>query len=378
METESFVSLPLDLTIEILLRLPAKSIGRFRCVSKLWSTMTTTPSFVKSYSVHSSARPCLLYCKNGEEKCVFYSLPHHHDTEKYLPKEETGLPLRIITNENNIHHQSIHGLIPVENSESVIIWNPTLKQHVTLPQLKVSKPFISLLGYDPIGDEYKVLCMSLWVKDEDPQIFTLGPGESWRRLIIQDISPSHVKFYKAIWRCINGVVYYLAADNTIVSFDVRSEKFGVIQIPDMSLRMKGLPWGIKILPCGFIRHRGRLALFSYISSLRGRISLWILEDAEKHEWVRKDSSLPFKTLTSLSTGEGIFLLRVSGETVDDELIYLPDLAERPFYAIFYDLERNRVRKVEYEGIGEIKFIRSHCFPNHIESLMSLNDLLTAA
>ncbi|CAH8355557.1 unnamed protein product [Eruca vesicaria subsp. sativa] len=220
--------------------------------------------------------------------------------------------------------------------------------------------------------------MSLWIKDEDPQILTLGPGESWRRLIIQDSSPSHVKLYKAIWRCINGVVYYLAADNTIVSFDVRSEKFGVIQIPDMSCPRKGLPWGMQVLPCGFIRHRGRLALFSNnISSLSGRISLWILEDAEKHEWLRKDSSLPFKSLTSLSTGEGIFLLHVSGETVDDELIYLPDLAEKPFYAIYYDLERNRVRKVEYEGSGEIEF-RSHCFPNHIESLMSLNDLLTAA
>lgn len=134
--TESCVSLPLDLTVDILLRLPAKSIGRFRCVSKLWSTMTTTPSFIKSFSVHSSARPSLLFFKNEEENCVFYSLPHHPPAEKYLPKEETGLPLRIQTNKNNIPHQSIHGLIPFGNSERVIIWNPTLKQHVTL-----DKPF---------------------------------------------------------------------------------------------------------------------------------------------------------------------------------------------------------------------------------------------
>ncbi|KAL0863061.1 hypothetical protein Bca101_042179 [Brassica carinata] len=344
---ESFVSIPLELTVDILLRLPAKSIGRFRCVSKLWSTTTTTPSFVKSFSVRSSAHPSLLYCMNGEEKRVFYSLPHHHHphpcAEKYLLKEETGLPLRIQTDEKDVP-QSIHGLIPFGNSESVIIWNPTLKQHVTLPKPKVSKPFISLLGYDPIGDEYKVLCMSLWNKGENPQIFTLGPRESWR-MLIQD-RPSHVKFYKVIWRCINGVVYYLAASDTIVSFDVSREVREVWSNPN-----------------------ARAAL-AYRNTL----------DAEKHEWSRKDSYLPFKTITSSSTGKGRFplsVLQLSGETVDDELIYLPTFADRPSYAIYYDLERNKARKVEYESIGGIEFI-SHCFPNHIESLMSLNDLFTAA
>ncbi|XP_018488186.1 putative F-box protein At4g21240 [Raphanus sativus] len=324
--------------------------------------MTTTPSFIKSFSVHSSARPSLLFFKNEEENCVFYSLPHHPPAEKYLPKEETGLLPRIKTNAN---YQSIHGLIPFRSSKSVMIWNPTLKQHVTLPEPKVSKPLISLLGYDPIGDEYKVLCMSLWNKRENPQIFTLGPRESWRTLI--QGSPSRVKFYKGVWRCINGVVYYLAVDNTIVSFDVRSEKFGVIQIPE-------LPCRIERLLCGFVRHRGRLALFSNFSSFSGQISLWILEDAEKHEWSLKDSYLPY-----VNGSNTLSFFALNGETIDDELIYLPMFAVGPLYAIYYDLERNRVRKVEYEyeGFGDIEF-RSHCFPNHIESLMSLNDLLLTA
>lgn len=33
--------IPLDLTREILLRLPARSLVRFRCISKLWSSLTT-------------------------------------------------------------------------------------------------------------------------------------------------------------------------------------------------------------------------------------------------------------------------------------------------------------------------------------------------
>lgn len=123
--------IPLDLTIEILLRLPAKSIGRFHCVSKLWSSMTTTPHFVKSFAVHSLARPCLLSVKKEEDERGFvYSLPHHHDdpqnrytrVAKYqmmLPKEVTCLPL---TDDNNFMNssdipQSVHGLISFGNFE---------------------------------------------------------------------------------------------------------------------------------------------------------------------------------------------------------------------------------------------------------------------
>ncbi|CAF2100201.1 unnamed protein product [Brassica napus] len=52
-------SLPSDLTSEILFRLPAKSVGRFRCVSKLWLSITTDPCFIKSFG---TTRPSLLLC----------------------------------------------------------------------------------------------------------------------------------------------------------------------------------------------------------------------------------------------------------------------------------------------------------------------------
>ncbi|ESQ37160.1 hypothetical protein EUTSA_v10002880mg [Eutrema salsugineum] len=176
-----------DVTIEILLRLSAKSIGKFRCVSKLWSSMTTTPGFVKSFSVHSSARPSLLSFKNEEDKRNYFM-------------DRFDIP------------QSVQGLVSLANLESVKIWNPTLRQHVTLPQPKVSKPLVSLLGYDPIGSEYKVLCMSLICDDAR-----------------EDHRPIHCQMKS--WRCIKGVDYYIKANLTIVSFNVRSEKFGVIQIP---------------------------------------------------------------------------------------------------------------------------------------------------
>ncbi|EFH55618.1 hypothetical protein ARALYDRAFT_902247 [Arabidopsis lyrata subsp. lyrata] len=38
-------TIPADHIIEILSRLPAKSIARYRCVSKLWSTIIRLPCF---------------------------------------------------------------------------------------------------------------------------------------------------------------------------------------------------------------------------------------------------------------------------------------------------------------------------------------------
>ncbi|XP_010478449.1 PREDICTED: uncharacterized protein LOC104757409 isoform X2 [Camelina sativa] len=47
-------SIPLDLEIEILSRLPAKSLMKFQCVSKMWSSIIRSQSFVDSFFSMSS------------------------------------------------------------------------------------------------------------------------------------------------------------------------------------------------------------------------------------------------------------------------------------------------------------------------------------
>ena len=71
-------NIPLDLTLEILSRLPAKSIMRHRCVSKLSSSFTTLPSFIKSFASLSSARPlCLLLTFEFDKKQSVVSFPQN-------------------------------------------------------------------------------------------------------------------------------------------------------------------------------------------------------------------------------------------------------------------------------------------------------------
>jgi len=75
-QSKSASSLPLDLTSEILLRLPEKSIARFRCVSKLWLSITTDPYFINLFETRSP-RPSLLVCFIENDKLFVSSIPQH-------------------------------------------------------------------------------------------------------------------------------------------------------------------------------------------------------------------------------------------------------------------------------------------------------------
>ncbi|CAA7035039.1 unnamed protein product [Microthlaspi erraticum] len=56
--TADDINIPLDLTVEILKKLPAKSLVRFQCVSKQWSTIIgSRKDFIDSIVARSLAQP---------------------------------------------------------------------------------------------------------------------------------------------------------------------------------------------------------------------------------------------------------------------------------------------------------------------------------
>ncbi|EOA12002.1 hypothetical protein CARUB_v10012697mg, partial [Capsella rubella] len=91
-DTSQSQHIPLDLTIEILSKLPARSIGRFRSVSKLWSTITTSQDFINSFTTRSLASPpsvllCVCEGCEGSKLFVFSST---------LNKNSSGCPLSCV------------------------------------------------------------------------------------------------------------------------------------------------------------------------------------------------------------------------------------------------------------------------------------------
>lgn len=131
----------------------------------------------------------------------------------------------------NFQFQSVHGLISFHYFYYVVVWNPSIRQYVTIHKpgkliFGVQVFSKSYLGYDPIGNTYKLLSMSYGSTD-DSYVLTLGPRESWRQ--IKEI-PKRFLSCKGI--CISGVLFIIVNNGVrkeIMSFDVRSQKFKLIQ-----------------------------------------------------------------------------------------------------------------------------------------------------
>ncbi|KAL0865918.1 hypothetical protein Bca101_045036 [Brassica carinata] len=134
-EENSSCLIPCDLIIEIFSRLPAKSIARFRCLTKRWASLLRLPYFTELFLTKSSTRPRLLFfCeKDGHLfSCV------------------KGLVLLRFERVLNGHgHVSV-------------ICNPSAGQSLILPKVKTRRKIgvRSYLGYDPVEKQYKVLSMT--------------------------------------------------------------------------------------------------------------------------------------------------------------------------------------------------------------------------
>ncbi|XP_019082751.1 PREDICTED: F-box protein DOR-like [Camelina sativa] len=73
--SNSVEPLPVDLIVEICSRLPAKSMSRCRCVSKLWASSLCLPYFTELFLTRSLARPNLLFACRKNKHVFFFSSP---------------------------------------------------------------------------------------------------------------------------------------------------------------------------------------------------------------------------------------------------------------------------------------------------------------
>ncbi|KAJ0247002.1 F-box domain-containing protein [Hirschfeldia incana] len=361
--------IPLDLLGEIFSRLPAKLIGRSRSVSKLWSSITTTPSFINLFA--ASSQPCALLIFSKRDKLFVFSSPQAESYKFTIPRD--GFLQR---------YDSVHGLVYLETSTQLMIWNPTMKHFFTLPEPEESegKYITGSLGYDPIECKYKALCH---LTGDKIGILTLGSQESWR--ILSQGFPSHYRRMTDCVICINGVIYYqcfsgLSLAHAIMSFDLKSEKFHLIKYPSRD-------------GCFFVSYEGRLALM-LSSNGRSGIELWILVNAENHEWVYKHFPTPYlgqafwvlrdmKLKGVTAAGEFIYFYSpFSNYSCRKDLVHLGSEGWSGFKVIYFDPKKNSSREVNFPGIAfdDLKRLRVlgsdlieglTVVPNHIESLTSL-------
>ncbi|KAG7658701.1 F-box domain [Arabidopsis suecica] len=215
---ETLDSIPTDLILDILSRLPTKSIARFHCVSKLWSSMLASQDFTRLFVNRSSSNPRLLLgiVRGGEWS--FYSSPQPKNPyEKSSLEVAADFHMKLSEIKQHQHHGTSYafGLIYLRT-----VW-------------------MSKEGFDPIGKQFKVLVLNIL---DNHYILTLGTeNDKWRSI------QSSLRYRPCGQSpiCINGVLYYIAYDtqdssnDVIGCFDVRFEKFKFFHVNhDMRISRK--------------------------------------------------------------------------------------------------------------------------------------------
>ncbi|CAH8254057.1 unnamed protein product [Arabidopsis lyrata] len=369
--------IPIDLIIEILSRLPAKSVARCRCVSKQWRSIIRRQDFTELFLTRSKARPRLLISVQQDGEWSFLSLPQPQNRYEnsslvvaaadFHTKFSAGISL---------HHCSyVSGLIYFHNmripkedeDEQRVLYDPLTGQYVILPQLRGESD--SYLGFDPIDKEFKVLVMNTSYytayNDVDHHILTVGTGKlRWRKI---QCPFTHEPFWERI--CINGILYYLALDSDgryfmVVCFDVRSEKFKLVDIEcrfDQLVNYKGKLCGIDLKN-------------AYYGGFPLELRMWVLEDVQKREWSKyvytlRDDNKVVKVNYNLS---------VSGMTATGDIVLLLNNASNPYYVSYFNPERNtlQIQSVEIQGLRANcdRMAYYYAFVDYVEDL-SVNDAM---
>ncbi|CAD5323974.1 unnamed protein product [Arabidopsis thaliana] len=369
--------IPIDLLIEIFLKLPVKSIATCRSVSKFWTYVLGRQDFTELFLTKSSSRPQLLFACANDNGYFFFSSnqPQNLDENSspiaaypltHVPKSrDLGPPINGLVSLRG--ERILKGRIrPVDVS---IIYNPSTGESLTLPKTNMNRKKIytvtSFLGYDPIEKQYKVLSMNMSYekhpKCEGYQVLTLGTGKLSGRMIKCCLNYQHPLKNSEI--CINGVLYYLAMVNgsswptrAVVCFDIRSEMFNFMEV------YRELSYTTTLINY----NNGKLGMLmgqeahKTISGICRSFELWVLEDTVKHEWSKHVYLLPPLWKDAVANTRLYFAGMIGTSEI---VLFRPD---EPLCVFYYNIDRNTIKRVGIRGLEAFKYFR--IFLNHVENV----------
>ncbi|KAJ4880852.1 F-box associated ubiquitination effector family protein [Raphanus sativus] len=351
-EYSSDPQIPDDLLITIFSLVPAESIARFRCVSKTWASILRRSDFTELFLTKSLTRPRLFVAVKSKGKLFFHSSPQPHNLNNNYSLVATSYHPTFVPDYCPTYIcKPVFGLVLLQRcgiEKRPMICNPAKGKVRNLPEVPrkgINTPKGIYLGYDPIGKQFKVLCLSMNTSLYNTHwILTLEYGEcSWRSLEpefnFKEKRSGGVD--RDINICINGVLYFegcLEWSFVIVWFDVRSEKFGFI---NKNEDMLPKPFAYDCTrPSTLFNYKDKLGIHCRVER---NLVLWVLEDAGNHKWYKHSYVLPPRW--SAVPTECMFV----GMTSTGEIVYSWNSC-----VYFYNLERDTVKRVNIHGLEGIE------------------------
>ncbi|KAF8036274.1 hypothetical protein BT93_C2099 [Corymbia citriodora subsp. variegata] len=357
-ENAGFAELPPEIISNILSRLPVKTLLRFRSVSKCWRSIIDHRSFADLVLAESLGRSdvtsLISIIGNIEPSRLgrrFFSFDHRTGFATPLCQLDQTI------NSTGQDSQSVNGLIWFDIGDLTYLCNISTREVRVLPPTGPDFPAhlhrgihsFSALGFDPVTRRYKV--MKTWVSNAlnhsgevitAHKILTLGTS-LWRK-----IDSGLIDFPWGGSVCINGAIHFLTLDlmsnKIIVVFDVGTEKFRTLTLPDGALnqvhKMKLIAFG------------GCLTVLDYEHlEDENTMTMYILEDYKNQVWTERRIVLPPNWKEDPRHSERFLISSVCA----GEILLTPKVTTGEVYLLSYDVEKGTLKKVQvHELVRKVK------------------------
>nr|XP_009393491.2 PREDICTED: F-box protein At5g07610-like [Musa acuminata subsp. malaccensis] len=316
-----------DVFMEILARLPLKSLFRFKCVSRAWRRLISDDYFLRRLPLLTSA--VFYHCNADAKEARFACTAGGGDLQ------ECGLEFFPFHRDSDIVDCCSGLLLSYSRLRATFyVVSPITKRWVALPQT-LKSTHLAVLAFDPChSSEYRVISFTGWIaQGSELEVFSSATGDWAQHSLHWGVDSDTMT---ATLRYFAGILYVVAFPNYIVAIDLDGMRCRRIELPE------------PIKPEGSIDKSG--GFLHYTCSDGGRLKVWMLEDADGGEWVLKHSievatilrQVPVKTRQQLQ------LLALHPER---EVVYL----RAPGRLVSYDLEKKEAEVVcefrkEKEGV----------------------------
>ncbi|KAK4424758.1 F-box/kelch-repeat protein, partial [Sesamum alatum] len=257
-------NLPEEIIMQILLRLPVKSLLKFRCVSQSWRFLISSYNFAKAHIEVSTknskyAHDRLIFGSRDLPvdlyTCSLRSIVEDVSSGSIYPMIDESLIVDRVwfdcplceLHDVICQEGSCNGLVCLALSVStLILWNPTTRKHRVLPEsvkdLDLNFDYIEItfgFGYDELNDDYKVVEISYLERDTgvletQVKVYSLR-NDSWKTLSNWPGGDT----FGGCGKFLNGAIHWSVSgfDNmdewAIVSHDLATDTFRELLLPDI-------------------------------------------------------------------------------------------------------------------------------------------------
>ncbi|XP_074378718.1 F-box protein At2g21930-like [Apium graveolens] len=291
--------IPDDLLMNILRRLPVKTLLRFKSVSKHWLSFITNPTFVDSHLRHASENnESLLFHTTRDFYHNAISLCCHIDSIVDLPYFEGELlrdffivgscnGIVCVASVNRTHlwvgFHSRRRYLCTGNFRTysvtlqLYLWNPATKKSNLLPSLhslvKVDSNFEYVgFGFDPISSDFKVVRFT----DSRAMVYTTNTS-AWKEIKHPEKVPSD----SICDDCINGVLYWTRGDS-VIRYDLNNEVFYIHRVlADVQ--------GTLSPKYQIMEMMDSIAVIMYEALVKSKVTFWTVDDGFQRSWTLRYS-----------------------------------------------------------------------------------------